>query len=192
MEVVVSTQCSAEVDSLVRNNMGLAYYQLKKWGRSADVEAQSAALEGLWKAARSYDASKNVAFSTYASVCIYNAIGMYMRGVKRIKDHEVTSLDEPIRGADKVTFADTLAAEGTPESAYIEAEVLESMRKAYAKVLEKTKSDKHKIVMEMWYASGGTTSQKDMADASGLSQPYVSRIIAATKHKIRQEMEAYL
>ena len=188
----LTTQCTAEVERLVRENMGLAYHQLKKWNRYADVEAHSVAFEGLWKAAKTYDASKGASFSIYASICIYNAIGMYLRGLKRIKDHEVISLDVPIYGSNKETFGGTIAADETPESVYLDAELIESMRKAYSKVLEKTKPAKHRTVMELWYNSGGSMSQQEIADNVGASQSYVSRIIAATKHKIREEMEVYV
>lgn len=190
MVLETRVRSAAEEDQLIRDNMALAFYHLKKFGCAGDDEARSAALEGLWKAAQTYDASKGASFGTYASVCIYNSIGMYLRKLKRKRMHETISIDDNL--CEGFTVADTLMDKDTPESLYLSTELISDMRKAYLRVLAKTTSDKQKRVITLWFESYGKMRQRDIAQATGFSQSYVSRVLGTIKHKIRQEMEDYV
>lgn len=180
----------AEEDRLIRENERLAYFHLKKFGRLFDEDARSAAFEGLWKAARTFDASKGASFGTYASVCIYNSIGMYLRKAKRAADHEAMSLEDEI--SDGFTLADAIPDKHTPESVYLASEAIADMHLAYSRVFSKTSSEKQREVMRLWYESRGDMTQQEIANTTGYSQSYVSRVISATKHKIRTELEEYV
>ena len=73
-----------DINEAIEKNKPLVYFHLHKFGLAADPDAYSAALEALWVALKTYDDSRSTAFGTYASVCIYNAIGMYLRKLKSI------------------------------------------------------------------------------------------------------------
>lgn len=46
------------------------------------------ALLGLWKSCQTYNESTK--FSTYAYVCISNTINMYIRGLRKHEDHNIS------------------------------------------------------------------------------------------------------
>lgn len=178
-----------EEDRLVRENVRLAYHFVHKLHLSNKDDAVDIALEGLWKAAVTYDASKGIKFGTYASVCIYNALGMYIRKMKRLGGHEVRSVDEHI--FENLTLADTISDENAnnPETLCVASECNEDLHVAIHKVINQASTDKHREVIEMWYRSGATMTQADIAKATGFSQSFVSRILSMAKHKIRLELE---
>lgn len=77
-------------DELIENNMKLAYMlanrYYKKFGGTIELDDLcSISLLALTKAARSYDETKGVAFSTFAYVCIKNEIIFYYRSNKKHK-----------------------------------------------------------------------------------------------------------
>lgn len=78
---------------LVEDNIRLAYHIAHKYKSNIVPldEAVSASLEGLWKAAISYDPRKGVKFSHYAATCMQRAIFLVYRRDK--KHAEVASLN---------------------------------------------------------------------------------------------------
>ena len=86
-------QLSENQKKLVTDNIGLVYYWIEKFDRTKNSiqydEHFSNGTLGLIKAALTYEASKKVAFSTYATRCIYNEI---LQGIRRERklDKEVS------------------------------------------------------------------------------------------------------
>lgn len=187
MNIEQRTRSAAEEEQLIQDNIRLAYYFLHKFHLAYDDEAVDIALEGLWNAARTYDDSKGSKFATYASVCIYNALGMYVRRLKRCSNHETRSLEEYIH--ENLTLADTLSTYEDPESLHVASDEYYELHAAFAKVIEQASTPKHREVIELWYKSGGTMTQCAIAKATGFSQSFVSRILSMTKHKLRLELE---
>ncbi len=65
---------------------------------------------GLWKACQSFDEKRGTPFSTYACVCIRNAMGMFIR--KEIRHMAVLSIDaEEIGDTTGLTLLDLLKDE---------------------------------------------------------------------------------
>lgn len=79
------------IDDKIRDNVGLIFTQLNKFKLAKDPEAESIGYEALYNAILTYDQSKKVQFSTYASVCIYNALGSYVRTQNKQRQLEVIS-----------------------------------------------------------------------------------------------------
>lgn len=179
-----------DADKLIIDNMGLVYAQLKRFNRLNDDEAYSWAVEALIKAARSYDDSRSVKFTTYAMACIYNGIAMYLRKVRKYQ-REV-SYDAEVPGTD-LTLRDMLTDTGlTPDELYLEKELYEAVRKAITKVLSEATNDTLVDIVEYWQSTGFTAKQADIAEALGIAQPTVSRALSAFKYRIKCELEGYL
>lgn len=180
------------IDELLANNMGLIYKQLHKFGRAYDDDAFSAAFEALYRAALTYDEERSIAFSTYATTCIYNGIACYLRNENnRTKNLPVVSFETIVHTSkDDVFLSDTLSSNDTPETVYLEEERYIMLWKAFDKVLS-TLKDKAKRVIVTWKESDFTMPQVELAALTETSQAYVSRTLSAFKHKLRQEMEKY-
>ena len=76
-------------EQLIIKNEGLVYYTLDLLNCKYSDEAISVGYEALWRAIETFDTSKNVKFSTYAVVCIRNAIWDMFRAQKEVSDNEI-------------------------------------------------------------------------------------------------------
>lgn len=72
-----------DIEAIIRDNIGLVITQLKRLKVTFDPEAESIGYEALYNAALTYDCTKGYKFSTYATCCIYNAVGSYIRTLTR-------------------------------------------------------------------------------------------------------------
>lgn len=181
-----------DLNETIQANMGLVYKQLHKFNRVHDDEAYSKALIALGKAAETYDKDKGYTFSTYASVCIYNAIAHHLRDEARENRLPVVSYDDYVEGTEDLTFAEMIAAPDTAESEYLRKELFEKIWEAFDTVYETLPNDTAKRVISLWRESEFTSTQGKIASLTGLSQSYVSRILSAFKHKLKKELEDYL
>lgn len=176
-------------ERLIADNMGLVYKVLHKFNRAYDDDALSLGMEALLKAVRTYSTDKNVAFSTYATVCIYNAIGTYTRSLSAKKRQlTVTSYNDYISGADGGTFEDIIGTKESLEEEYIRKERYSSVFEAFDAVLN-TLSDKAKEVIIYWRDSDYTATQVEISEAVGVSQSYASRVLSTFRHKLRMKLE---
>lgn len=178
-------------EKLIADNMGLVYKQLHRLNLAYDDEAFSFAMEGLMNAARTYDTTKNIQFSTYASVCIYNGIQMLLR--KRSSKRQLTVVSYEERAFDDgPRYADVLVGTEDLETNYIRKEQVKATVKAFNNVLDDMKPSLGKTIITMWRDSGFEATQQDIAAAANTSQSYVSRVIKTFQHKVKQELEDYL
>ena len=143
---------------------------------------------GLWKAIETYDESCNTKFSTYASVCIYNAIAHHLRPLSKKRQlGEVVSYDELVY--EDITLLEMLPdSKGGPEDAYISNERYDMMLEAIEEVLP-TLSQKSRDAVEYWKNSDYTATQKDISVALGISQSYVSRSLDMFRYRLKLKME---
>lgn len=182
----------ADIDKVIEDNLGLVYAQLHKFNRAYDEDAYSYALEALWNAAKTYDNSQGVAFSTYASVCIYNGIAGYLREQLRESKKETISLEEPVTDDEEVSLVDVLRVNITPETMLLEKELNSIIWEKFYKVLNSITNANTIRTIEIWKNSGFKAKQLDIAKELNLSQSQVSRTISAFRYKLKKEMEDYL
>lgn len=178
-----------DVEQLVTENMGLVWKQLHRFNLAYDDDAVSFAMEGLFKAAKTYNATS--AFSTYAYACIYNALGMYIRSKNRKRQLVVVSYDTPIEKDDpnSDSIGTFFADHKTPESIFIQHEEYKEVIATINKLLAAMKPSSKKEILKVWYKSGCTMQQKDIADRTGMTQSYVSRVIGDFRYTIRKSLE---
>ena len=183
-----------EVAKLVEENIKLVYHLLHKHHLAYDEEAISVAMEGLLNAANTYDDKKNIQFSTYASVVIYNSLNHYLRSSKAKKRTAViVSINEIAFCDTDVTIEDTLGDDSySPEVEIGNKELRITLQKAFKKIFDELPNQASKDIIRLWQKSDYTATQVELASATGVSQAHVSRTLSAFRHKLKKEMEEYL
>ena len=181
-----------DTNEFIKKNMGLVYLQLHKFGRANDDEAYSCAVDALVRAIETYDSSKGSKFATYASVCIYNAIGCYLRGLAKKHTLTIVSYDDPIYPGSDQTYLDILQDDRGVADDLLKQELYRKLWEAFDKAYAELTSEQARLTIDRWKATEFTATQTEIARSVGLSQSYVSRVLSAFKHRIKIELEEYL
>lgn len=175
--------------TLIAHNLRLVAHMTKKFyapDREQD-ELISIGTLGLMKAVSSFQAEKGARFATYASRCIENEILMYYRAKK--KSAGEIFFDEPLE-YDKDGNALTLMDFIHDEEDLVE-QVEQSMQEKQLYEYLKTKLTKRELtVIAARYGLYGRIpqTQREVANALGISRSYVSRI---EKRALKLLREAY-
>ncbi len=162
---------------LIERNLRLVVYIAKKF-ENAGVNVEdliSIGTIGLIKAVNTFKVDKNIKLATYASRCIENEILMYLR--RNTKRKTEVSLDEPLNvdwDGNELLLSDILGTENDIVSTRIEEEV---NRKLLWDALSKL-NNREKQIMDMRFGlkDGKEMTQKEVAEAMGISQSYISRL----------------
>ena len=178
---------------LVEHNLRLVVYISKKFeGSGADGDdLVSVGTIGLIKAIDSFRPDKNIKLATYASRCIENEILMYLRRLSRIRQE--ISFDEPLNTdweGNELLLSDVMGTDADAVYSDIEGGVERELLKSS---LSRLNAREQKIMRMRFGLDGGEEmTQKDVADALGISQSYISRlekkIIAKLKKDISRQI----
>ena len=178
---------------LVEHNLRLVVYIAKKFeGAGADGDdLVSVGTIGLIKAIDSFRPDKNIKLATYASRCIENEILMYLRRLSRIRQE--ISFDEPLNTdweGNELLLSDVMGTDADAVYSDIEGGVERELLK---NSLSRLSAREQKIMRMRFGLDGGEEmTQKDVADALGISQSYISRlekkIIAKLKKDISRQI----
>lgn len=178
---------------LVEHNLRLVVYIAKKFegiGIDGD-DVVSVGTIGLIKAIDSFRADKNIKLATYASRCIENEILMYLRRVSRIKQE--VSFDEPLNTdweGNELLLSDVMGTDADAVYSKVEGGVERELLKKSLQGL--TLREQRIMRMRFGLDGGEEMTQKDVADALGISQSYISRlekkIIAKLKKDISKQI----
>ena len=175
-----------EREKLILQNRRLVYYLAKRFdvAPSEYDDVISIGTIGLIKAATTFDKSKKVRFSTYASRCINNEILMYYREKKRYSRD--ISLDEPINiddEGDELTLGDKIPG---PGSAFVEVlEEKDIFLRTMGIILNLLDSRERFVILHKM--SGA--KQKYIGKALRISQSYVARLVKKIVEKIEAHLE---
>lgn len=182
-----------DINDAIANNVGLIYAQLRKFNLAEDPEAESLGYEALYNALLTYDQSKQIRLSTYATVCIYNALGSYVRTLNKQRQLEVISYNNIAYTEDDVQheFVDFLSNSANVEDTCINNETYAYLRKQVNDLLDSLTNDTHKRILEAWRKSEYAASTVEIATAVGVSQPYASQVLNNIKFALRKKMEEY-
>ena len=175
---------------LIEHNMRLVAHVVKKY-QYTDYDTEdllSVGTIGLIKAVNTFKPDRGSRLATYASKCVENEILMLLRSHKKYS-REV-SLYEPI-GVDKdgesIHLVDVIQMENEDvlEQMILDQDVRE-LYQAYKTCL----NDNEKQVVRMRYGlfGGKEYTQREIAQAMGLSRSYISRIEKRGLEKIGKEM----
>ena len=175
---------------LIERNLRLVAHIMKKYyAQTADQEDLiSIGTIGLIKGITTFDPSKGARRATYAARCVENEILMYFRSQK--KSAQDVSLSDYIEtGVDGAPLAlmDVVAEDGDLLEQVCSREQAQQLRRAVESCL--TEQEKQVIVLR--YGLDGQTPrrQREVAQLTGISRSYVSRIEKRALGKLRQAME---
>lgn len=185
----------ASVDETVEANLGLAYHQLHRFQLIDDPDAVSYAFEGLFIAASTYKQSSGNAFSTYAVCVIANHIRKYLRTCNKKRVIIPVSYHAPLyadKDGEELLMIDILEGPDHAEDKVLADERSERINKALDAVYNELSVDSHKTIFKLWVESDFSMKQRELVQSTGLSQPYVSRVLSSIKHKLRLELEDYI
>ncbi len=177
-------------EKLIVHNLRLVVYIAKKY-ESPKVLAEdlvSIGTIGLIKAVNTFNPQKNIKLATYASRCIENEILMHLRKTASLKSE--ISIDEPLNidyDGNELLLSDILGSDGEEIGNRIEREDEKNLINQLIKQL----NPREREIMEMRFALSGKEeyTQKQVADALGISQSYISRLEKRIINKLKHQIE---
>ncbi len=177
-------------DVLISHNLRLVAHIVKKYTNSLEVDdLLSVGTIGLIKAVDSFDYGKNVQLSTYAARCINNEILMLIRANKKHKN--VVSLSSLTCNNDDdkdLELKDVLSSDDDEIFSQVETSLV--MQKIKRIIREKLDEREQKVIkLRYGIDCEKALTQKEVADALGISRSYISRIENKTLKIIKNEFE---
>ena len=177
-------------DTLIVHNLRLVVYIAKKFDSAAvNIEDLiSIGTIGLIKAVNTFCPEKNIKLATYASRCIENEILMYLRKSSSRKNE--ISIDEPLNidwDGNELLLSDVLGSDADDIGRGIEQEDERFLLLRFVGGLP----PREKQIMEMRFCMNGYEeyTQKEVADALGISQSYISRLEKRIIGKLKKQIE---
>ena len=177
-------------NELIVHNLRLVVYIARKFETTptAIEDLISIGTIGLIKAVNTFSPDRNIKLATYASRCIENEILMYLRKCAS-RRHEI-SIDEPLNidwDGNELLLSDVLGSDGEEIGRGIEQEDEKYLLLGFVGKLP----PREKQIMEMRFGINGYNeyTQKQVADALGISQSYISRLEKRIIVKLKKQIE---
>ena len=175
---------------LIEHNLRLVAFIAKRFENTgANIEELiSIGTLGLMKAVSSFNKEKNIKLATYASRCIENEILMFIR--KTSSQKREISIDEPLSvdwDGNELLLSDILGSDNDVVSREMEdREERVILRNAVSEL-----NPRERVIIEMRYGliDGKELTQKEVADALGISQSYISRLEKKIMERLRRRIE---
>ena len=178
-------------NTLIVHNLRLVAHIIKKYYARQDDQEDliSIGTIGLIKAIDSFDSSKGIRLSSYASRCIENEILMFFRSGK--KSAQDISLNEPIdtdQDGNTLTILDTMAVDDTIIE---EIDTRMKSERLYG-LVRSVLTPRERTIICLRYGLEGCRPQPQrvVAQRLGISRSYVSRIEKRALQKLRRAFEA--
>ncbi len=162
---------------LIEHNLRLVVFLAKKYENTGiDLEdLVSIGTIGLIKGINTYNLDKNIKLATYASRCIDNEILMFLR--KNKKRRSEVSFEDSLSfdsEGNELRLEDIL---GTDEDIVTRGLERETEKKLMYEEIERLKArDKEIMILRYGLNNHEEMTQKEVAEALGISQSYISRI----------------
>ena len=177
-------------DALIEHNLRLVAYIAKRFENTgANIEELiSIGTVGLMKAIGTFNSDKNIKLATYASRCIENEILMFIR--KTSSQKKEVSIDEPLSvdwDGNELLLSDILGSDTDIVTKDMEDD---EERKILLGAVSNL-SDRERIIVELRFGlgNGKELTQKEVADALGISQSYISRLEKKIMSRLRKKIE---
>jgi RNA polymerase sporulation-specific sigma factor len=182
---------SKELNETIRNNKGLLYKQLAKFGLLRDQDAESLGYEALYNAIDTFDSTKRIKLSTYATVCIYNALGSYLRTKLKKRQLEIISYNAVAYAEDgrNHEYVELMPSKINIEQDYVRKDLCQRTLQEVKRQYSLISNAKQKAIIKVWIDSEYEASTIEIAKQVGISQPYTSQVLSCFKYKVRKKME---
>ncbi len=179
--------------ALIERNIRLVVYIARKFDNTGIglEDLISIGTIGLIKAVNTFDVSKNIKLATYASRCIENEILMFLRRSSRIRGE--ISLDEPLNvdwDGNELLLSDILGTDSDAVFREIENDVERTLiGEAIGRL-----PNREKLIINMRFGLAGypENTQKQVADALGISQSYISRLEKRIIKRLQRDVQKML
>ena len=187
--VRAARESEAARNRLIEHNLRLVVFIARKF-ENTGVQAEdliSIGTIGLIKAVNTFDPEKKIKLATYASRCIENEILMYLRRSCQLKLE--VSLDEPLNvdwDGNELLLSDILGTDGEEVSRDLEDEV--DRRLLWAALGRLNPRERRIVELRFGLGEQPPRTQKQVADAMGISQSYISRLEKRIMDHLKREI----
>lgn len=177
-------------DKLIEHNLRLVAHIIKKYYSSYRDQEDliSIGTIGLIKGITTFDASKGARLATYAARCVENEILMYFRSQK--KSAQDVSLSDYIEtGTDgaALSLMDVVSEDCDLLEQVSAKETVVQLRRAVDSCL--TEQEKQVICLRYGLDGRPPRRQREVAQITGISRSYISRIEKRALEKLRAALE---
>lgn len=176
------------LDELIALNYGLLMKQLGKFYLHNDADALSYGYEALYNAINTFDGAKNSSLSTYATICIYNRLGSYVRTLNNCINTNTMSYETPV-GEDDLVILDTLESPHTADAALLSQVGINNVRLAADRSIAEVTNPLHRAIVATWVESDYTETHSSIAARLNCTQSYVSQVIKKFKNVLKNKLE---
>ena len=177
---------------LIERNWRLVAHIMKKYyTQTADQEDLiSIGTIGLIKGITTFDYSKGVRLATYAARCVENEILMYFRS-QRKSSQDVSLSDYIESGSDgaALSLMDVVAEEGDLLESITDREMIRTLTGAVRTYL--SEQERQVIVLRYGLEGHQPLRQREVAETTGISRSYVSRIEKRALEKLRKALDNF-
>ncbi len=175
---------------LIERNLRLVAHIMKKYyAQSSDQEDLiSIGTIGLIKGIETFDEKKGARLATYAARCVENEILMHFRGErKRSGDVSLSEIIETGADGGPLEMMDVVSDDSDLAETVENREMAQLVRKGVTACL----TDQEQQVIRLRYGldSGSPKRQREVAEVTGISRSYISRIEKRALEKLRAYLE---
>ena len=178
-------------NTLIEHNLRLVAHIMKKYYAvvSDQDDLISIGTIGLIKGISTFDGSKGARLATYAARCVENEILMYFRSQKK-SCQDVSLSDHIETGADGAALS-LMDVVSDDEDLLETISRRESVDRLVA-AIDQCLTDQEQQVIRLRYGLGGQSPhrQREVAQITGISRSYVSRIEKRALEKLRKALES--
>ena len=174
------------IDEQIDENKGLIWSQLNRLHLAGDADAESIGYEALYNAVKTFDESAGFKLSTYATCCIYNALGSYIRTLNRKRQIDTVSYNNI--ADDSNEYITLFASEDCTEQSLLRNELHCAVRSAVTDAIDSLPEGKQKSIILAWCKSEFKATYVDIAKSTGVSQPYVSQVLSTFMYKLKRKL----
>ncbi len=175
---------------LIEHNLRLVAHIAKKYYSNTNDQDDLVSIGtiGLIKAINTFDKSKGIRLSSYASKCIENEVLMFFRNSK--KNSQDVSINEPIdtdKDGNTLTLMDVMStADNIADS--IDLKIKSEKVKEY---ISQVLTPREQTIIELRYGLNGKRplTQREIASKLKISRSYVSRIEKKALNSLKNKFE---
>ena len=177
---------------LIERNLRLVAHIMKKYyTQTADQEDLiSIGTIGLIKGISTFDDSKGVRLGTYAARCVENEILMYFRSQKKSsQDVSLSDYIETESDGAALSLMDVVAEDADLLETISDREIVRALGVAVNRCL----TEQERLVIVLRYGLEGKLPlrQREVAEVTGISRSYVSRIEKKALEKLRKALDSF-
>ena len=175
---------------LIERNLRLVAHIMKKYyAQTSDQEDLiSIGTIGLIKGIETFDQTKGARLATYAARCVENEILMYFRAQRKSsQDVSLSDFIETAGDGAPLALMDVISDQEDLSERVSNRELLQKLCKAVDSVL--TEQERQVVVLRYGLGTGESLRQREVAQATGISRSYVSRIEKKALQKLKAALE---